>query len=317
MADEPRGAMDRDEERLAELGYKQELNRGWSRFANFAISFSIISVLAGCFTLYGQAWKFGGPIAISWGWPILAPAHPDRRRQHVRAHLGLPDRRRPLLVGAQARRPGLVVVHGLVQRGRADRHRRLGGLLLRVLRDLACSASGAGTSASSTSPTTLHVLAEIFWVFVLILGIHALINIYSSHLVALFSSISVFWHVVGMAVIIGILIFVPGPAPERRLRLHRADQPLRLPDEHVLVVHPARRVPPDHVHDHRLRRLGARLRGDPRGRAGGGQGRLAVGRHLGADRLVRAAGDHLRRHRRRCRQRGAAAPRSRSSPPPR
>src|SRR3954452_16327793 len=63
---------DRDERKLAELGYKQELDRGWSRFANFAISFSIISVLAGCFTVYGQAWNLGGPIAISIGWPVVA-----------------------------------------------------------------------------------------------------------------------------------------------------------------------------------------------------------------------------------------------------
>ena len=47
--------LSRDEQRLAELGYKQELKRGWSSFSNFAISFSIISVLAGCFTTYGQA----------------------------------------------------------------------------------------------------------------------------------------------------------------------------------------------------------------------------------------------------------------------
>src|ERR1044071_8679299 len=60
-----------DEKRLAELGYKQSLNRAWSGFSNFAISFTIISVLAGCFTTYGQAWNNGGPIAISWGWPII------------------------------------------------------------------------------------------------------------------------------------------------------------------------------------------------------------------------------------------------------
>jgi hypothetical protein len=48
-----------DEQRLAELGYKQELKRGWSGFSNFAISFSIISILAGCFTTYGQAWYLG------------------------------------------------------------------------------------------------------------------------------------------------------------------------------------------------------------------------------------------------------------------
>ena len=61
-----------DEQRLAELGYKQELNRSWSGFQNFAISFTIISVLAGCFTTYYQAWNNGGPVAISWGWPIIS-----------------------------------------------------------------------------------------------------------------------------------------------------------------------------------------------------------------------------------------------------
>ncbi len=61
-----------DEKRLAELGYKQELDRSWSGFSNFAISFSIISILAGCFTTFGQGFNNGGPIAISWGWPIVA-----------------------------------------------------------------------------------------------------------------------------------------------------------------------------------------------------------------------------------------------------
>ena len=66
------GTLSTDEQRLAELGYKQELKRGWSGFSNFAISFSIISVLAGCFTTYGQAFKNGGPIAISIMWPLIS-----------------------------------------------------------------------------------------------------------------------------------------------------------------------------------------------------------------------------------------------------
>src|SRR6195952_6034343 len=57
-----------DEQRLAELGYKQELSRSWSGFQNFAISFTIISILAGCFTTYYQGWNNGGPIAIAIGW---------------------------------------------------------------------------------------------------------------------------------------------------------------------------------------------------------------------------------------------------------
>src|SRR2546430_4602699 len=69
-AETPAGSS--DEQRLAELGYKQELSRSWSGFQNFAISFTIISILAGCFTTYGQAWNNGGPIAISIGWPVLS-----------------------------------------------------------------------------------------------------------------------------------------------------------------------------------------------------------------------------------------------------
>ena len=52
-------------------------------------------------------------------------------------------------------------------------------------------------------------LGDVFIVFALVLALHALINIYSSHLVALFNNVSVWWHVAGVAVIIAILIFGP------------------------------------------------------------------------------------------------------------
>ena len=61
-----------DEKHLAKLGYRQDLNRSWSGFSNFAISFSIISILAGCFTNFGAGFNNGGPISISWSWPILS-----------------------------------------------------------------------------------------------------------------------------------------------------------------------------------------------------------------------------------------------------
>ena len=38
---------DSGERKLAALGYTQELNRGFSTFTNFAVSFSIISILTG------------------------------------------------------------------------------------------------------------------------------------------------------------------------------------------------------------------------------------------------------------------------------
>ena len=60
-----------DAERLHELGYAQELARTMSAFSNFAVSFTIISVLSGCLTLYGYGMNTGGPVLIVWGWPLV------------------------------------------------------------------------------------------------------------------------------------------------------------------------------------------------------------------------------------------------------
>ena len=57
-----------DEETLHQLGYAQELRRRMSGFSNFAVSFTIISILSGCLTLYGTAMNVGGPVMIIWGW---------------------------------------------------------------------------------------------------------------------------------------------------------------------------------------------------------------------------------------------------------
>ena len=61
----------RGRERLHELGYAQELRRRMSGFSNFAVSFTIISILSGCLTLYGFGMNTGGPAVIVWGWPFV------------------------------------------------------------------------------------------------------------------------------------------------------------------------------------------------------------------------------------------------------
>jgi amino acid transporter len=61
-----------DERRLAELGYKQELARSWSGFSNFAISFTIVSILTGGLASYGIGLANGGPITMAWGWPLVS-----------------------------------------------------------------------------------------------------------------------------------------------------------------------------------------------------------------------------------------------------
>src|SRR3569833_2355584 len=61
-----------DEADLRRLGYAQQLFREMGGFSNFAISFSIISVLTGAVLLYGYGLKFAGPVINTVGWPIAS-----------------------------------------------------------------------------------------------------------------------------------------------------------------------------------------------------------------------------------------------------
>jgi len=64
--------IEQDVHDLHRLGYAQELFRTMGGFSNFAISFSIISILTGAVILfdYGLAW--GGPAASTIGWPLVS-----------------------------------------------------------------------------------------------------------------------------------------------------------------------------------------------------------------------------------------------------
>jgi amino acid transporter len=196
-----------DEQRLAELGYRQDLKRAWSGFSNFAISFTIISVLAGCFTTYGQAWNNGGPIAISWGWPLicvlilfvawsmaeLVSAYPTAGGIYWWAS-ELGGKTWGWFTG-WLNLIGLVGVVASVDYACATFLNALLGLY--------------GVDFIANFGDDKGILPETFGLFAVILAIHALINIFSSPLVALFNNISVWWHVFGVAVIIAVLAFVP------------------------------------------------------------------------------------------------------------
>jgi amino acid transporter len=60
-----------EERDLARYGYTQQLLRDMGGFSNFAISFSIISVLTGGITLYGYGLQNGGPAVMGLGWPLV------------------------------------------------------------------------------------------------------------------------------------------------------------------------------------------------------------------------------------------------------
>jgi amino acid transporter len=207
------GTLTADEQRLAELGYKQELKRGWSGFSNFAISFSIISVLAGCFTTYGQAFKNGGPIAISIAWPlisllILAVAVSMSELASAMPTAGGIYYWASKLGGAGwgwftgwFNLIGLVAVVASVDYVCASFLMNLLGLYnVHFIFNFTKAAAG----------TDVHYSAHVnFALFAAILLLHGLINVFSSHLVSMFNAISVWWHVIGVAAIVLILALVP------------------------------------------------------------------------------------------------------------
>jgi amino acid transporter len=60
-----------DAAQLEKLGYAQQLLRDMGGFANFALSFSIISILTGAVSLYGYGLTWGGPFVMTVGWPVV------------------------------------------------------------------------------------------------------------------------------------------------------------------------------------------------------------------------------------------------------
>ena len=218
---------DRDERTPRRARLQAGARRGWTRFTNFAISFSIISVLAGCFTLFYVGWNSGGPIAISIGWPLicliilavavsmseLASAFPTAGGPYWWAHK---------LGGAGwSWITGWFNVLGLV--GIVASVDYVLAFFLTQLFGLWGWDLGFINFADDQ-----HVIQEIFWLFAIILVLHAMINIFSHRLIALFNK-----HLGLVARGRGVdhprdPDHRPRLSPERGLRLHRAGQQLRV-----------------------------------------------------------------------------------------
>jgi amino acid transporter len=64
-------------------------------------------------------------------------------------------------------------------------------------------------STYSKSYAGHYSLTRVFIIFLLVLIVVSVLNIFSSHLMAVMNNVSVWWHVVGATIIVLILIFVP------------------------------------------------------------------------------------------------------------
>jgi amino acid permease (GABA permease) len=191
-----------DVDTLHKLGYAQELRRRMSTFSNFAVSFTIISILSGCLTLYGYGMNTGGPIDMNIGWPVvglfvlmvglamaeLASSFPTAGGLYYwSAKLGGTNS------AAWSWFTGWFNLLGQV------------GVTAGIDFGLALFAD-ALLNALFNYPTTPGWIVLIYGV---VLFLHGLLNTFGVGVVALLNDISVWWHLIGVAIIFVVLFFVP------------------------------------------------------------------------------------------------------------
>ncbi len=191
-----------DEETLHQLGYAQELRRRMSGFSNFAVSFTIISILSGCLTLYGYGMGTGGPAIIVWGWPIVGIM--------------------TLFVGlAMAEVCSSFPTAGGLYYWSAKLARRNGAAWswftgwFNFLGQVAVTA-GIDFGAAFFINALLNLqfgTPTYHWVTILIFAgvllVHGMLNQFGIRLVALLNDVSVWWHLIGVLIIVGALVFAP------------------------------------------------------------------------------------------------------------
>jgi amino acid permease (GABA permease) len=191
-----------DTRRLHELGYAQELARRMSGFSNFAVSFTIISILSGCLTLYGYGMSTGGPVVLNIGWPLVGI-------MVTLVGLAMAEicSSYPTAGGLYYWSAKLAQTNGPIWSWYTGWFNLIGqvgitagidfGLALFVTAFLNLTIGAAATPGLTVG------------VYAVVLFVHGLLNTFGVRLVALLNDISVWWHVIGVIVIVAALSLVP------------------------------------------------------------------------------------------------------------
>ena len=192
-----------DQQRLHELGYAQELRRHMSGFTNFAVSFTIISILSGCLTLYGTGMTDGGPVIITWGWPFVGV-------MTLLVGLGMAEvcSSFPTAGGLYYWAAKLAPRNPAAWSWFTGWFNFLGQVAVTAGIDFGCAFFlNALLDLQWGFSTTTHWHTIVL--FAAILALHGAINQFGVRLIAILNNISVFWHIIGVLIIVGVLTFAP------------------------------------------------------------------------------------------------------------
>jgi amino acid permease (GABA permease) len=198
----PSAPMSSDEETLHELGYAQELRRRMSGFSNFAVSFTIISILSGCLTLYGTAMNVGGPVMIVWGWPIVGIM-----TLFVGLAMAEVCSSFPTAGGLYYWAAKLAPSNGAAWAWFTGWFNFLGQVAVTAGIDFGCAffINAFVELQWGFAATPGHTIA----IYAGVLLLHGLLNQFGIRLVSLLNDVSVWWHILGVLIIVAVLAFAP------------------------------------------------------------------------------------------------------------
>jgi amino acid transporter len=195
--------VDSDRDHLHTLGYAQELHRGMSHFSNFAISFSIISILAGGMTSFWLGMATGGPRVITLGWLIVGFF-----ALLVGMAMGEICSAYPTAGGLYYWSAKLAKKNGARWAWFTGYFNLLGQIGVIASVDYAL-AIFTGYFIRMFDDTFRLTTWSIFVIFLGFLALHGLLNTFSINLVKWFGDISVWWHVIGVVIIAAVLFIAP------------------------------------------------------------------------------------------------------------
>ncbi len=210
---------------LHKLGYAQELFRSMGGFSNFAISFSIISILTGAVILYDYGLAWAGTAAVLIGWPLvtvfvlfiaasmgeIASAYPTAGGLYYWASK-MKNKDWGWWTAWFNLLGQFAIVAGINFAAAAFLNATIVTPIL----------SGLGITYDNTTVILAAGSTAILTGQLLTMGILMLIqlvmNIVGISLVALLNQVSVWWHIVAVAAIV-VLVFLAGKPDESGLTL--------------------------------------------------------------------------------------------------
>jgi amino acid permease (GABA permease) len=191
-----------DDAELHRLGYPRKLARRMSAFDNFGVSFTIISILSGCLTLYYFGMANGGPAVITWGWLAVGGM-----TMLVGLSMGEVCSAFPTSGALYFYSAKLAKRHGPLASWYTGWLNALGQMAVTAGIDYgAATFIGAYAALQWNFAPTQH---SVLGIYALVLVVHGLLNTFGVRLVALLNRVSVWWHLIGVLVIVGVLTFKP------------------------------------------------------------------------------------------------------------